>query len=79
MPEVFVGVDVAKGSLDIHHPGRGTRRIGNSPAALRAAFGSFSRRAVATLGCCVKGCKRRLSGSVGSIPAGLATSPGRWV
>lgn len=36
MQEVFVGVDVAKGWLDIHHPGRGAHRIENTPAAVRA-------------------------------------------
>ena len=36
MQEVFVGVDVAKDWLDIHHPGRGGRRIDNTPAAARS-------------------------------------------
>lgn len=36
MQEVFVGVDVAKGWLDIHHPGRGAHRIENTPGAVRA-------------------------------------------
>jgi len=36
MQEVFVGVDVAKAWLDIHHPQHGARRIDNAPAALRA-------------------------------------------
>jgi transposase len=35
MQEVFVGVDVAKDWLDVHHPGRGARRIDNAPAAVR--------------------------------------------
>ena len=56
MQEVFVGVDVAKGWLDIHHPGRGARRIDDTPTAARAfaaacgpgrAHGSSSRRAAA--------------------------------
>jgi transposase len=36
MQEVFVGVDVAKDWLDVHHPGRGARRIENTPTAVRA-------------------------------------------
>ena len=36
MQEIFLGVDVAKDWLDIHHPGRSARRIENSPAAVRA-------------------------------------------
>lgn len=36
MQEVFIGVDVAKGWLDIHHPRNGARRIDNAPAALRS-------------------------------------------
>jgi transposase len=36
LQEVFVGVDVAKDWLDVHHPGYGARRIGNTPSALRA-------------------------------------------
>lgn len=36
MQEAFVGVDVAKAWLDIHHPEHGARRIDNAPAALRA-------------------------------------------
>ena len=36
MQEVFVGVDVAKDWLDIHHPRHGARRIGNTPSALQA-------------------------------------------
>ena len=35
MQEVFVGVDAASGWLDVHHPGRGARRIDNTPAAAR--------------------------------------------
>ena len=36
MQEIFVGVDVAKGWFDVHHPTRGACRIANSPAAARA-------------------------------------------
>lgn len=36
MQEVFVGVDVAKDRLDIHHPQHGACRIENAPSALRA-------------------------------------------
>jgi transposase len=36
MKEVFVGVDVAKGWLDTHHPKSGARRIDNTAAATRA-------------------------------------------
>ena len=43
MQEAFVGVDVAKNWLDIHHPRRGARRIANTPAAVRA-FAAASAR-----------------------------------
>jgi hypothetical protein len=33
MQEVFVGVDVAKYWLDVHHPSRSASRIDNAPAA----------------------------------------------
>lgn len=36
MPELYVGVDVAKDWLDIYHPHRGARRIHNASAALKA-------------------------------------------
>jgi transposase len=42
--EVFVGVDVAKDWLDVHHPGRGPRRIDNSPAAARALAEACARQ-----------------------------------
>lgn len=35
MQEVFVGVDVAKDWLDVHHPRHGNRRISNAPAVVR--------------------------------------------
>ena len=35
MHEVFVGVDVAKGWLDVHHPGYGARRGGKGRHDLR--------------------------------------------
>lgn len=40
--EVFVGVDVAKGWLDVYHPGRGARRIENTPAAARSDCRAWS-------------------------------------
>ncbi|NYZ18048.1 IS110 family transposase, partial [Azospirillum sp. RWY-5-1] len=36
MKELFIGVDVAKDWLDIHHPGAGARRIDNTPGAVRS-------------------------------------------
>ena len=36
MQELFIGVDVAKDWLDVHHPGRGACRIANTPAAARS-------------------------------------------
>ncbi len=36
MQELFIGVDVAKDWLDVHHPGRGARRIANTPAAAQS-------------------------------------------
>lgn len=44
MQEIFVGVDVAKDWLDIHHPGRGARRIENTPKAVRAFARSSARQ-----------------------------------
>lgn len=35
MEQIYVGVDVAKLWLDIHHPARGARRIENAPTAIR--------------------------------------------
>jgi transposase len=35
MEQTYVGVDVAKLWLDVHHPKRGARRIDNSPSAVR--------------------------------------------
>ena len=43
MEEVFVGVDVAKDWLDVHHPERGPRRIENAPAALRVFAAACAR------------------------------------
>jgi transposase len=34
--QIFVGVDVAKDWLDIHHASHGASRINNSPAAARS-------------------------------------------
>ena len=34
--QIFVGVDVAKDWLDIHHASHGATRINNSPAAARS-------------------------------------------
>lgn len=36
MEDVFIGVDVAKEWLDIHHPQQGAQRIANTTAAVRA-------------------------------------------
>ena len=36
MQDLFVGVDVAKDWLDIHHPDRRAHRVGNTPAAARS-------------------------------------------
>ena len=44
MQEVFVGVDVAKGWLDVHHPTRGARRIDNTPAAARVFATACARQ-----------------------------------
>lgn len=43
MQEVFVGVDVAKNWLDIHHPRLGARRIDNTPAAARTFAAACAR------------------------------------
>ena len=71
MQEVFVGVDVAKDWLDVHHPRRGARGIDNTPAAVRVlrrlapgnAFGSSSKQAAATIACCSRASIRRTSAS----------------
>jgi hypothetical protein len=44
--EVFVGIDVAKGWLDVYHPGRGARRIDNTPAAARDFAAACARQSV---------------------------------
>jgi len=36
MQELFIGVDIAKDWLDIHHPVAGARRIDNTPGAARS-------------------------------------------
>ena len=36
MQQTFIGVDVAKGWLDIHHPKQRSLRIDNTPKAARA-------------------------------------------
>ena len=36
MEQIYIGIDVAKLWLDIHHPSRAPRRIDNSPSAIRA-------------------------------------------
>ena len=46
MHEVFVGVDVAKDWLDIHHPGHGERRIDNTPSAARTFAAGCARKGV---------------------------------
>lgn len=46
MQEVYVGVDVAKDWLDIHHPHRGGRRIDNAPAALKAFSAACAKEGV---------------------------------
>ena len=44
MQEVFVGVDTAKGWLDVPHPTRGARRIDNTPAAARVFATACARQ-----------------------------------
>ena len=36
MQDIFIGVDVAKDWLDIHHPAHGAQRIENTPRSVRA-------------------------------------------
>lgn len=43
MQEVFIGVDVAKDWLDVHHPRCGARRIANAPAAVRRFAAACAR------------------------------------
>jgi transposase len=43
MQQVYVGVDVAKCWLDIHHPRQGARRIETTPAALRTFAAACAR------------------------------------
>lgn len=44
MQEVYIGVDVAKDWLDVHHPDRGARRIDNTPAAARVLAKACARQ-----------------------------------
>lgn len=44
MQDLFIGVDVAKDWLDVHHPLRGARRIANTPAAARSFAGSCAKQ-----------------------------------
>lgn len=44
MQELFIGVDVAKEWLDVHHPGRGAYRIANTPAAARSLAASCEKQ-----------------------------------
>lgn len=46
MQQVFVGVDVSKPHLDIHHPDRGFCRIANAPGAIAALAGLWLRDGV---------------------------------
>ena len=84
--EIFVGVDVAKDWLDIHHASQGATRINNSHAAVRSfaarcakegawvvfeASGGYDHQLVTRS-------NPRRSTSVASIRGRRATSPGRW-
>jgi transposase len=44
LQEVYIGVDVAKEWLDVHHPERGARRIGNTPAATRVFAANCAKK-----------------------------------
>ena len=44
--QIFVGVDVTKDWLDIHHPSRGATRIDNSLAAARSSAARCARDGV---------------------------------
>ena len=44
MQDLFIGVDVAKDWLDVHHPLRGARRIANTPAAARSFASSCAEQ-----------------------------------
>jgi transposase len=44
MQDLFIGVDVAKEWLDVHHPLRGASRIANAPAATRSFAGSCAKQ-----------------------------------
>ncbi|WP_407530716.1 IS110 family transposase [Methylobacterium oryzisoli] len=44
MKELFIGVDVAKDWLDVHHPLRGARRIGNTLTTAREFAASCAKQ-----------------------------------
>lgn len=44
MQDVFVGVDIAKDWLDVHHPGHKVRRIDSAPAAVRTFAASCAKQ-----------------------------------
>ena len=46
LPQVHVGVDVARDWLDVHHPAEGARRLANTPEAVRAFAGTSAETAV---------------------------------
>ena len=83
MQQTFIGVDVAKSWLDIHHPKQRSLRIDNTPKAARAfagacAKGLSSRRAADTTASSVRRWKPRRCPSAASIPDKPATSPALW-
>lgn len=44
MQQLFIGVDVAKDWLDIHHPLRGASRIANTPPGARSFAASCAKQ-----------------------------------
>ncbi|MRI55314.1 IS110 family transposase [Methylobacterium sp. DB1607] len=44
MQQLFIGVDVAKDWLDVHHPLHGAKRIANTPAAARSFAASCAKQ-----------------------------------
>jgi transposase len=72
MQEVFIGVDVAKDWLDVHHPGRVALRLANTAIGLRAFATACAKEQLwinlkasgAMIACCAKLSRGRACASV---------------
>ena len=84
--QIFIGVDVAKDWLDIHHASHGATRINNSPAAARSFAARCAKEAAWVVFEASGGYDHQLRdaldprkfASVASIRGRRATSRRRW-